>query len=319
MKRFTITLLSPDLSFSLPLVSIQSRTLTGYMKKSIFLSILGFLYLTGCNSNGHDGSKPADSLEGEHNAKDSAQVEIMQAIGKDTDNIVKVESPDAMIKYEQGYALPKMHDGMTQSPVDIISYSVQNDLTHRLIVKLSGSIDAVENLGHTVQVDFAPGSAILINGNVYNLKQLHFHTPSEHLIDGMTYPMEMHIVGKANDSIKLAIPEYTVVGVLFRIGHENKFIREFLDAIPKSEGKNTLDSQHVHIADLFMDSPKSDMNSYFNYQGSLTTPPYTESVNWVLQRRIFEASEEQIRAIEKLEGNNARHVRALNGRKIAGY
>ncbi len=57
--------------------------------------------------------------------------------------------------------------------------------------------------------------------------------------------------------------------------------------------------------------------SYYSYQGSLTTPPFTESVNWSIAKKVFEASEEQIATIEKLEGNNARHIRALNNRKIA--
>ncbi len=289
------------------------------MRKLNILCIAGFLVLASCNSSQNTVTKSADSLDGQKNPKDSAQLELAPEVGKDTDNIVKAEAPDALNKYEQGYGLPKTEDSNAQSPVDIISSQVQEDLTHRLTVKVSGSIVAVENMGHTVQVDFNPGSVIVVNGKSFELKQLHFHTPSEHLIDGITYPMEMHIVSILNDSIKKEGSTYTVLGILFRIGHESKFIQEFLGSTPNTEGKNILDSQKVRLSDFLIYSPEAKMTSFYNYHGSLTTPPYAESVNWVICKRIFEASEEQIQSIEKMEGDNARHVRALNKRKITGY
>ena len=183
-------------------------------------------------------------------------------------------------------------------------------------LKFTGSINAIENLGHTIQVDFTSGSATLVDGKSYELKQLHFHTPSEHLIDGITFPLEMHIVSKLNDSIKSGGSTFTVMGILFKMGHENKFLKEFLNSVPKEEGKDTLDPSKVKLNDLFAEFSGGEKLIEYKYQGSLTTPPYTESVNWIIARRIFEASEEQIAGIEKIEGNNARHIRALNNRKI---
>ena len=234
-----------------------------------------------------------------------------------TGNMVKAESPDALIKQEQGYALPGTNGGTAQSPINIISSNVQNDPKQHITLKLTGSLIAIENLGHTIQLDFANGSEAIINGQSYELKQFHFHTPSEHLIDGMTFPMEMHIVSKLNDSVKSGGSTFAVVGVLFKIGHENKFLNEFLNSIPQEEGKANLDQQKVNLNDLFIDIPKGETNAYYNYHGSLTTPPFTESVNWIIRKRIFEASVDQILTIEKLEGNNARHVHTLNERKIA--
>jgi carbonic anhydrase len=72
----------------------------------------------------------------------------------------------------------------------------------------------------------------------------------------------------------------------------------------------------VKLDDLFSQFTGNDIKSYYTYQGSLTTPPFTESVQWVILKHIVEASEDQVMTIEKMEGNNARHVQAINDRKI---
>jgi carbonic anhydrase len=81
-------------------------------------------------------------------------------------------------------------------------------------------------------------------------------------------------------------------------------------------GRDAPDSVNVKLNDLFVKISKGEKMSYYKYQGSLSTPPYSESVNWTIANKIIEASEEQISRIEKLEGNNARHVHALNNRKM---
>ncbi len=77
-------------------------------------------------------------------------------------------------------------------------------------------------------------------------------------------------------------------------------------------------SGEVKLDDLFSQFLGKEIKSYYSYKGSLTTPPYTESVQWVILKHVVEASEEQIMAVEKMEGNNARHVQAINDRKIYG-
>ena len=141
---------------------------------------------------------------------------------------------------------------------------------------------------------------------------MHFHTPSEHLIDGITYPMEMHMVTTLNDQPEGETTEYLVLAFLVRMGKENKFISNFIDQIPKEEGGinkvdlNALtDSKTSNVADLL-----KELNSYYHYKGSLTTPPYTENVNWYVMKKIFEASPEQILRINSIEGDNARHFQA---------
>jgi carbonic anhydrase len=187
----------------------------------------------------------------------------------------------------------------------------------QLSFSFHSDFNATENLGHTIQVDFKDGSTCISNGKSYASKQFHFHTPSEHLIDGITYPMEMHIVNTLKDSSSANNVSYLAVAILFKMGHENKFIKEFLNKIPDEEGrKNEIQTGSVKLDDLFGEIPKNEMKSYYTYKGSLTTPPYPETVQWVVLKYPIEASEEQIIAIEKMEGNNARHVQALNNRKV---
>jgi len=231
-------------------------------------------------------------------------------------NMVKSEAPDAVTKTTQGYALPKLDDGEVQSPIDIISDSTMKDSGQFISIKFKTGITDVENLGHTIQLDFKEGSTTVAGGKTYSSKQFHFHTPSEHMIDGITYPMEMHIVNILKDSGGNKNPQYLVIGLLFKMGHENKFIKEFLNNIPKEEGKDTLPSGSVHFEDLFMTIPKKEEAGYYSYNGSLTTPPYSETVLWIVKKYILEASPEQISTIEKMEGDNARHVRALYARKV---
>lgn len=232
-------------------------------------------------------------------------------------NEVEATAPDAQAKEEHGYILPGLDHGLAQSPINIIS-SINENGRHSITLNFKDEVNKIENLGHTVQLDFAEGSTITQDDTTFAFKQCHFHTPSEHLIDGMTFPMEMHIVNLMPNEDKDATPQYLVVGVLFKLGKENKFISDFLDAIPDEEkSANDLKVGTVKLADLFGVIPKEVRGHYYHYLGSLTTPPFTESVRWYIAKHIFEASEEQIEVINKIEGNNARHVQAQYGRTVS--
>ncbi len=282
---------------------------TQYHKLSAIIFCLSILFLFSCNGPTKEQQKAPDSptMLAEHPAADSLL----------SDNEVKAEAPDAKIKIEYGYALPKHAAEVVQSPINIISGKADKEEREQVSFAFHPAINAVENLGHTIQLDFKEGSTCAFNGKNYASKQFHFHTPSEHLVDGITFPMEMHIVNVLNDSTNVNKPSYLVVAVLFKMGVENKFIKEFLDKIPKAEGeKNALQTGEVNLNDLLSQFLGKQIKSYYAYKGSLTTPPYTESVQWIILKHVVEASEDQIMTIEKLEGNNARHVQALNDRKV---
>ena len=277
------------------------------MKLAIITLISLGLILNACNPESKD-TAPQDSIK----------TEVIPATPVTADNLVKSEAPDALTKTDQGYALPRKNDGKSQSPVNILSDSTVKDNNQIVDLKFNATITAVENLGHTIQVDFKDGSTTMTGGKTYSTKQFHFHTPSEHLIDGVTYPMEMHIVNVLKDSNVQSNPRYLVIAILFKMGHENKFIKEFLDAIPADEKKDTLPGTVV-FADLFSPLPKIESGAFYTYQGSLTTPPYSETVTWLVKKNIIEASPEQIYRIEKAEGNNARHIQALFERKVLNH
>jgi carbonic anhydrase len=281
------------------------------MKNSNWILIIYLLLFIACK----DREKETDETNTTHSP--TINPESKPASAEVRNNMVRSEAPDALTKTEQGYALPGFDDKMAQSPINILSFVTEKNNNQKIALQFKGEINAVENLGHTIQLDFTEGSTTIAAGKSYQFKQLHFHTPSEHLIDGMTFPMEMHAVNVVGNQGEKGESAYVVIGMLFKMGHENKFIKEFLNAVPREENKKeNLRPGTVKLEDLFSGIAKNELETYYYYKGSLTTPPYTESVDWLIRKHIFEASPEQIFAIEKIEGDNARHVQELNKRKV---
>jgi carbonic anhydrase len=270
------------------------------------LTLIG---LPGCNGASVDEKKVPDSTVTEEHPRSEAAL---------SDNQVKVEAPDANAKTDQGYGLARHTDKMAQSPIDIVSDKADKSDKEKVSFVFHSDIDAAQNLGHTIELECKDGSTCILNGKVYTSKQFHFHTPSEHMVDGMTYPLEMHMVNSFIDSAGKM--HNLVVAILFKMGPENAFIKEFLDKVPSKDGeKNPLDAKGVKLADLTPEFTENGAKSCFTYDGSLTTPPFSENVHWVIMKHIVDASEEQIATIEKLEGNNARHVQAINDRIVYSH
>jgi len=223
--------------------------------------------------------------------------------------------PEAAAKQEpeeKRDALPGLDHGLVQSPVNILSGQAKGG-HHEIAINLHhAEPNHLENKGHTIQLDFQPGSSVTLDGNEYQLKQFHFHTPSEHQIDGITYPMEGHIVNMIEPKTPEDPPRYLVVSFLFRMGDEDPFITSFLDQVPDEEGGEELEPGQVYLSP----NDRNPDYEYYHYRGSLTTPPYTETVEWLIVKEIQQASPEQIRRIHLLEGDNARRVQALYGRKV---
>jgi len=268
---------------------------------SIFLSI-------GCR-NGPGDSMKADSIP------EAPKTQTSPHFG----NMVRDEAPDALVKSEQGYAMATLDSMEAQSPINILTTDLTKEGTAEVIATSSAQITAIENLGHTIQLDFSDSSLTIANGVQYAFKQLHFHTPSEHLIDGVTFPLEMHMVNQVKQSKPGEKTKYLVVSILFKMGHENKFLKEFMSVIPAEENKKvSLEKGTVRLNDLFTGLAKHEANPYYHYQGSLTTPPFTETVDWFINKHVFEASADQILTLERMEGNNARHVQDRHDRKIYG-
>jgi len=221
-------------------------------------------------------------------------------------------------KDEEMYLLPGLNHGLLQSPINILTGEATEG-RHNITLNFTGEISSVENLGHTVQLNFESGNTIALDDKTFEFKQLHFHTPSEHLIDGITYPMEMHVVNMLKDQPENETPEYLVIAFLIKMGKENKFMSRFIEQIPdEAEETRDINLNVVRESELFTSNqdPMETLNAHYFYRGSLTTPPYTESVNWYIIKKIFEASPEQILRINEIEGDNARHQQRKNERSV---
>lgn len=228
-------------------------------------------------------------------------------------NVLDESKEDSHKTTNELHTINGLEHGLIQSPVNILTINTLKHLDHeiRIIQNDTTMSHEVINTGHSVKLEFDTGTSIEFKGKSFTFIQAHFHTPSEHQIDGITYPMEIHFVCKENNTE----PNYLVAGAFFKMGEENLFIKSFIEKIPKSANSNIhLTNKPVYIDELLL--PEEPFNDYYHYKGSLTTPPYTESVEWFIMKRILQASPEQINYINKLEGNNARHVQALFGRNI---
>jgi len=196
--------------------------------------------------------------------------------------------------------------GRNQSPIDI-------QLDHTKVAKLGPiqfhyrltPLDLIDN-GHTIQLNYKPGSKITVHGETYNLLQLHFHVPSENQIDGKSYAMEMHLVQKS-DSGKLV-----VVAVLFKVGKYNSELAKLWKHLPSLNKKVINPKILINAINLI---PKEHKDYYF-WMGSLTTPPCSENVAWYLLQKPTELSRSQIRKFVAIIGHNDRPIQPLNGRVV---
>jgi carbonic anhydrase len=194
--------------------------------------------------------------------------------------------------------------GKHQSPVD-----VRDAVTAKLAplaFRYSSTAREVLNNGHTVQITFAPGSQLRLASQDYELKQFHFHAPSENLLDGKRFPLEVHFV-HADASGNLA-----VVGVFFEQGAANAALDKLGKRLPVRAGEHHRLKVKLDAAELMPES-----REYYRFSGSLTTPPCSEGVNWLVLKQTVTASEQQIKQFEAAMGSsNARPVQPLNGRVI---
>lgn len=195
--------------------------------------------------------------------------------------------------------------GMSQSPVDIHG-AMAADLAG-IEFHYAAKADNIVNNGHTIQVNVAPGSYISVNGKRYNLLQFHFHSPSEHTIDGRPADMVAHLVHKADDG------QLGVIGMMFNQGQSNAALAPLWAEMPQHAG----DQHDLHGAAVDLDVLLPATRAYYNYSGSLTTPPCSEGVNWMVMQQPVEVSADQVAAFTKLFHKSTRPVQALNGRSIS--
>jgi carbonic anhydrase len=193
--------------------------------------------------------------------------------------------------------------GKRQSPIDIRE-GIPVQLDPIQFDYRASAFRVIDN-GHTVQVNVEPGNSIVVNGRRYDLLQFHFHRPSEERINGRQYEMVAHLVHKDLDG-KLA-----VVAVLMDQGKAHPLVQQVWNNLPLE--KNT-EQQGSTMMDLNALLP--EQRHYYTYMGSLTTPPCSEGVLWLVMKQPAAISREQIGVFGRLYQMNARPIQPTSGRLI---
>lgn len=190
-----------------------------------------------------------------------------------------------------------------QSPIDITMPRHAKTQERLIFHYQSARVRALDN-GHTIQVNVPPGSELHLNGRTYHLGQFHFHDPSEHYVDGRAYPIEIHVVHQNQKG------HVAVIGVLVETGSPNQSLADLwamlLTRVGEQGSERTFDPRAL--------LPPG--THHFSYHGSLTTPPCTEGVQWIVLRDPITMSAEQIGQFVSAIGRNARPIQPLHGRRI---
>ena len=193
--------------------------------------------------------------------------------------------------------------GKNQSPIDV-SGTIDAKLKPVRFSYKAGGHEVVNN-GHTIQVNIEDGSSIVVDGIQFNLKQFHFHSPSENHISGKSYPLEAHLVHADKDG------NLAVVAVVFNEGKANATVAAAWSRMSKAEGTSEL-ATNVSAAGLL---PKS--HDYYRYNGSLTTPPCSEGVRWIVMKKPMTVSKDQLDAFQTTLGfANNRPIQPANARPV---
>ena len=194
--------------------------------------------------------------------------------------------------------------GRNQSPIDLVANMHVDDLPELLFEYTHpGSVEEI-NTGHAIQETVPPGNHLIFEGNRFELKQFHFHSPSEHQVGGESFPMEIHLVHQS------AAGAYAVVGLLVTEGPENDLMNR-LPSFRAARGDDPY-ADPIDYNQLF-----PNRTEYFLYNGSLTTPPCTEGVQWIVLKEPLVASPGQIRHFHDLLGfDNNRPVQPHNSRVV---
>ena len=195
-------------------------------------------------------------------------------------------------------------EGVGQSPVNIAGYETGGGSA--LQFSYPGKAVAARNNGHTVYLDFEPGNILEVGGEAYELQGVHYHSPGEHQVDGEQFAAELHLVHQ-DSSGNLA-----VVGLLFRLGVASPLVQDLLDAAPVTDSNDALADGPAASAYI------PGVRNYFGYAGSLTTPPCSEGVRWIVMQSVGTVSQEQVDRLQSITGGpNNRPVQEIGARTIS--
>lgn len=195
--------------------------------------------------------------------------------------------------------------GKHQSPLDI-----RGDILKAQLDEITFYDDArattFSNNGHSLKVNFARGNLIDFQSKDYSLLQMHFHTPSENRIDGVSYPMEVHLVHQDKNK------NLAVIAVMFEEAEDtNIVLNKLLRNVPEQKNQSNSIKADVYGYDILPENKE-----YYTFDGSLTTPPCTEGVKWIVLKTPVQASKNQLEDFKAIMGKNNRPLQNRNTRFI---
>ena len=204
--------------------------------------------------------------------------------------------------------------GHQQSPIDIVMPH-HADHQEELFFHYSDTSFQVMKTEHGLRIEHLGTSSLVWNQRPYRLRQFHFHDPSEHHIDGEEFPMEIHLVHEDANGHLL------VVALLVTLGKKNPLlanIHDWVEHQEKPRAIQTLENPNTTL-ELNVNDFIPHSTHHFSYHGSLTTPPCTQGVQWILMRTPIHLSQTQLNWFSSMIGTNARPVQPLEGRQVEEY
>ncbi len=193
--------------------------------------------------------------------------------------------------------------GTQQSPIDVTGYQ-EGNLSPPLSFSFRKEAEAISNNGKSIAVNYPTGNRLGFGERTYQLETVTPRTPSEHHVDGKSYPLELQLLHSQ------VFGDVAVISMLFEIGDANPLVQEIIDNAPSEIGKaevtGVLNARGYMTSDL----------GYYSYKGSMTTPPCAEPVDWFLMLEVGTVSQAQVDALQGMTGANNRPLQAASGREI---
>jgi len=193
---------------------------------------------------------------------------------------------------------------LAQSPIDI-SVDPMDDLSNWLFTYVSSPLDMILQ-DHRIQLNIRPGSSIMVDGIKHNLKYLVFKTPGEHSLQGASRAAEVQFYHESTDG------RIAIVAVMVTVGGVNKDLSPLITRLPIVPDNAVVDPAFLVLPLNFL----PDRKKYFRYDGSLSEPPCTEGVKWIVMQDTIEFADSQIEALNALTSDNSRPIQSLNGRSV---
>ena len=213
------------------------------------------------------------------------------------------DGPSHWAKLEAGNAACA---AKSQSPIEIRTHDVRTTKLPALAFDYRPARLRIVDNGHTIQVNYDLGSSLMVGGKRYDLVQFHFHRPSEEVVDGKRSAMVAHLVHRDRQG------HLAVVAVPLSAGRENKLIDLLWRNLPTLKGKEVARTDVMINAASLLPAKLS----YYAYSGSLTTPPCSEGVHWLVLKMPSPVSDREVKIFADRYPNNARPIQPRNGRHI---